>query len=168
MSRNSDYERCQPINLELEMLRFYQEEWLFRVAHFWRLVVRFTTINLIITFAPLLTGPFKGEIFGGRWAYMFPILGMFFALISRWIIAQEARRQDRVQVARNAMAEKMPGGDLYCKITYPKRKKFTKIYNKPLKYALPIIMTVFQFVAAIFSLILIDPAVPVKLIHTIF
>ena len=87
---------------DLEMLRYFQEEFMFRQSHYWNILFKFFVLTIVVAILPI-----AGEVFGislnsiqQKYLIFFPILACLIASFSLIILLDEARKVQAVNEAK--------------------------------------------------------------------
>lgn len=130
---------------QIELLKYYQDEWKFRHTHFWNLVVKFFVINIIVCYAPYVSEYLNVRYPGGILDLCCIGCGALLAFISCYILFEEAKRHNEIGVKKKIILNKIYGNEM-SKSAYSK--------GKHLNNSIVIYMCILQFMFVIGSIIL--------------
>ena len=88
---------------DLEMLKYYQQEFEYRNTHFWNTAIKLFLLTLAVTILPIVSTVFGvqlKEIANKGLLYAFPFLGLIIAVFSCFILDNEAKRLSAVNTAK--------------------------------------------------------------------
>lgn len=98
---------------DIEMMKYFQEEFMFRQAHYWEILIKLFTLTIVITILPIAT-----EVFGislsnipHEFLLCFPGLGVIISLLSLFLLGKEAKKikavnEAKYRINRQCMDEK--------------------------------------------------------------
>lgn len=117
---------------DYKMLMYFQEEFVYRHKHYWSLVVKSFLLTIGITIIPIVS-----EIFGlsfndvvSKFSLIFPILGIFLAIESFYLISKEANRISMVNSAKYKINKKMISKYRYVFVNDNNKKFLSKSFSK--------------------------------------
>ncbi len=114
-SKQRDY------SFELEMLKFYQQEFQYRINHLWNILIKLFFLCVIVCLIP-----FVSEIVGIKFniidnntnvalvSLFFPSVGFFISIFSWWILRNETQRMNVADDSKANILEKLPQAYRYC------------------------------------------------------
>ena len=109
--RRNDMEKINHDNTfdkDLEMLKYFQEEFMFRHNHFWNILIKFFLLTIIFSVLPV-TGEFLGvsvDAIPNKYLICFPMLAGIVAIFSLVILLDEAKKMRAVNEAKYRINKK--------------------------------------------------------------
>ena len=81
------------IEIALEMMKFYQEEFMYRHKHFWDLTVKFFVLFVVVSTLPIISGVLGVEVkdVSTENLIFFPLMGLIIAFLGRYILLKEVK-----------------------------------------------------------------------------
>lgn len=107
MDKKSNMDICEKdyastFQQDLEMMRYFQDEFMFRHKHYWDILVKFFTLTVIISILPIAS-----QVFGialntipHRYLLCFPALGLIVSVTSLIILLSEAKKMSSANDAK--------------------------------------------------------------------
>lgn len=94
---------------DLEMLKYFQDEYKFRHAHFWGLAIKLLIMETIILFLPITSSVLGIELkeIRQKEALLFPIFGVFIAILTFKILHKEAKNINAVGTVKYRINKEM-------------------------------------------------------------
>ena len=98
----SDKKYADTFNNDLEMLKYFQEEFMFRQKHYWDLLIKLFALTLGVTILPIASEVFSISIkpIPQNYLLCFPALGFLISLFSFFLLRKEARKMSSVNEAK--------------------------------------------------------------------
>lgn len=84
-----------PEGKELEVLKYFQDEFKFRCTHFWNISIKMFLLIVAVSVLPLFNsfwGMVLGDLPNPKWTLIFPILAILITILSIVILWQEEKR----------------------------------------------------------------------------
>lgn len=87
---------------DIEMMRYFQDEFMFRHKHYWDILIKFFTLTVIISILPIASQVFGIELntIPHRYLLCFPTLGLIVSVISLIIQLGEANKMRSANEAK--------------------------------------------------------------------
>lgn len=87
---------------DLEMMRYFQDEFMFRHKHYWNILIKFFSLTVIISILPIASQVFGIELnaIPHRYLLCFPSLGLLVSVISLIILLSEAKKMSSANDAK--------------------------------------------------------------------
>lgn len=133
--------------LTLEMIKFYQEEFMYRHKHYWDLIIKFFVLFVVVTTLPIISGVLGVELKEVTQKYLvcFPIIGVMIAVFGRHVIMKEVKfmasaNNTKYRIIQKLLPEKYQYEYFDKKNLNSKKKKFS--------FQLPNLMLIFEFLIA--------------------
>lgn len=145
---------------DFAMLEFFQEEYLYHHKHFWQVLIKLTTLAVVVTVLPLTSEIFgvKLENISAEAKFFFPILGFLISVFSLVILCQEANRLHWVGNAKRRVNDDMP------KRYHYGENKARKI-KIPLAYLIPWLTFIFELFVIGFCILALCSQMPIGQSH---
>ena len=143
MSENTSFK----FDRSLEMMKYYQDEFMYRHKLFWDLLIKFFVLFIVVSTLPIMSGVLGAKLseIPQRYLIIFPIVGILISLFSRYILLEESRRLTSVNDTKKSINQKC----FIPKYQYIEcAKKGNKTTNKKLSSRLPNIMFFLELVIA--------------------
>lgn len=87
---------------DIEMLNYFQNEFMYRHTHYWNILIKFFLLTIIITILPV-TSEVLGVVLDNipqKSLLIFPALGLIVAIFSSFILLDEAKKLQAVNEAK--------------------------------------------------------------------
>lgn len=102
----------------VEMLKYYQDEYFRRHTHLWSTLKAFFVLNMAISLLPFVSGIIGIEITSGSLPiYIFPIVGLFVAFVSFYILKKEVISFNLVAMKKRKLAQELPKAYQYINLS---------------------------------------------------
>lgn len=89
---------------DIEMMKFFQQEFMFRHNHYWNILIKFFLMTVVVTVLPITSDIFgvslKTAPTDSRYLLFFPALGLIIAILSLVLLLAEAKRMTAVNRAK--------------------------------------------------------------------
>lgn len=87
---------------DIEMMRYFQDEFMFRHRHYWDILIKFFTLTVIISILPIASQIFGIELnaIPHRYLLCFPTLGFIISVISLIIQLGESKKMSSANEAK--------------------------------------------------------------------
>lgn len=132
-----------------QMLDYFQNEWLYRHKHYWGLVLKLNAFNFTVSLLPFITSLFGVDIKLDRFPpVIFPVAGIVLAIVTYWIITDEAKKLSAVGKAKYRINESMDA--LYHYETYVPDKNNPK--NKS-SFKISVFCLIFQLIVSFITIL---------------
>lgn len=97
---NKDY--ANTFQQDLEMMKFFQEEFMFRHKHYWDILIKFFMLTVIISILPIASQVFGIELntIPQRYLLCFPALGLIVSVLSLIVLLSEAKKMSSANSAK--------------------------------------------------------------------
>lgn len=135
------------IDITLEMMKYYQEEFMYRHKHYWDLVVKFFVLFVVVSTLPIISGILGVELkeLSQKNLICFPLIGVIIAIFSRYILLGEVKRLAAVNKAKYRINRELLPTEYQYEFFDKKNKNEEK---KRFSFQLPNIMFVFELLIA--------------------
>ncbi len=108
-NKNINYNK--DISNTIEMLNYYQNEFMYRHTHYWHITIKLFLLTIVVSLLPLSTtilGIELKDISNKNILLCFPILGFIISLLSFLIIREESKRMNAVNKAKYRINRTLP------------------------------------------------------------
>ena len=116
----------------MALMNYYKSEFEYRNMHCWKLLIRFFTLNTVLSLMPFVDG-IAGIEFSDSLAnasYIFPIVGILIAIFSWIILCAETKRMRYVNRIKYQINEKLPEDCRYIIFSDLEEKHHHKFVSK--------------------------------------
>ncbi len=128
------------------LINMYFEEWKYRHENFWRRLTQFAVVTFFTTTLPITFRMFNALELPDIPMLLFPISGVFLALLNLWFCLSENVRMVAVdRTIRELIRQRF--GNQYLKRTLP-TKRFERLYKLRIGLWFPVVMTALQIALA--------------------
>lgn len=115
-------------DMDIAMLNYFQNEWIYRHTHFWKIAIKLFLFNSIVTILPYVSTAFGVAIHVDNFnPYLFPILGFIITFVTFYILNDESKKLTAVGQTKyrinGAMEEK------YRYLNYTDKSETAPLYN---------------------------------------
>ncbi len=87
---------------DLEMMDYFQNEFMFRQKHFWDILIKLFTLTVVITILPIASEVLGTELnaIPAKCMFLFPALGFIISFLNLFLLKQEAEKIAAVNEAK--------------------------------------------------------------------
>ena len=93
MADKKDAQKEKKMDVALEMMKFYQEEFMYRHKHYWDLIIKFFSLFVLVTTLPIISGVLGVALkeISQKHLVFFPIIGVLIAALGRHVVMMEVK-----------------------------------------------------------------------------
>ena len=135
------------MEIALEMMKFYQEEFMYRHKHYWDLIIKFFSLFVVVSTLPIISGVLGVELneISRKHLIFFPIIGMLIAILGRHVVLMEVKFMASANKSKYRINQKLLP-DKYQYEWFDKENLNSK--KKRFSFKLPNIIFVFELLIA--------------------
>lgn len=147
MASKKERKNAQDIEIVLEMMKFYQEEFIYRHKHYWDLIIKFFILFVVVTTLPIISGVLGVELkeVSQKHLVFFPIIGILIAILGRHIVLMEVKFMASANKSKYRINQKLLSNE-YQYEWFDKENLNSK--KKRFSFKLPNIIFVFELLIA--------------------